>query len=922
MLRLPEIAAPLPLLLRYWRIALICLAINTVGIVAHRDLINQSEQTAQAFFLRDAKLYQALLQHHLEQLASKADLISRQLSLNRQYSNLEAVGQPILHSYPDVVNLGVLVRKGAQIILRSVEGPACPPTGTPFLTETCFPELRTRQTLEHSLQRAEEKLSTSGTVWLQDRNTNNQRAFLFSAIAAPQGADNPQRALVFIELDLTRLLATALRPAVEGQAPSLNVHLNSPQTSQNSAPPSGPFIRTTTLRFGDQDWELQLTPQPGHYYSSPGIQAYAPLAASLLVSLLVAWLGRVLETRASAIQAQVEEQTESLENAKEALENLVKIQKMLNLQLQNEVAQHAHSVYQLRETTQLQQAILDCAEYAILYTDPQGIIQRLNPASINLFAYAHDELIGLHVQHLFPPLDTGQAPPIRTREGQLELNLAISEKFRVPQEVELVRKNGSRFTASLSISVVRSPEQQVLGFVGIVLDLTEKIEAEMRIRHLAHYDSLTALPNRSRLNEHLAQMLELATQTGQGLAVMFTDLDRFKYVNDTLGHQAGDELLQLVSQRLKHCVREQDLVARTGGDEFVIVLSPVEDPTHAAREVADRLLLSLARPFTLCGKQITVTPSIGIALYPEHGEDGNTLIKHADAAMYLAKDSGRNNLQFFHEGLGRRYTERLDLENRLRQALEQKELDLYYQPQVDSASGELIGMEALVRWPQADGSMIPPDKFIPIAEESGLIVPMGAWVLQRACEQTRSWLNEGLGCVPVGVNLSARQFDDPELLSTIRRTLSETGLGATYLDLELTESLVMRNPEHTRNVLADCKKLGLRLSVDDFGTGYSSLANLKRFPIDRLKIDRSFIKDIVTEADDAAIARTIIAMAHTLRLEVVAEGVETTAQLELLQQWNCDAYQGYLCSRPLPAAQITQLLRAYKSSRLLSLHSI
>ncbi|MBL8434315.1 MAG: EAL domain-containing protein, partial [Zoogloea sp.] len=430
-----------------------------------------------------------------------------------------------------------------------------------------------------------------------------------------------------------------------------------------------------------------------------------------------------------------------------------------------------------------------------------------------------------------------------------------------------------------------------------------------------------SLPNRSLLNRHLADVLAAAKARHRRVAVLVTDLDHFKYVNDTLGHVAGDQLLLAVAQRLRDGVRDGDLVARTGGDEFVIVLADL-DETYRPEDAAERLLAGVARPFELAGRQITVTLSVGIALYPHDGADGDTLVKNADAAMYLAKERGRNQARFFDHGLSGRYSERLELESRLRQAFEARQLALYYQPQVDTLSGELIGMEALLRWRQPDGSMVPPDKFIPIAEECGLIVPIGAWVLREACRQQKAWLREGISRVPVGVNLSARQFDDANLLSTIQDALTESGLPPTYLDLELTESLVMGNPEHTRHVLAECKKLGLQLSVDDFGTGYSSLANLKRFPIDRLKIDRSFIADIVTQPDDAAIAQTIVAMAHTLRLEVIAEGVETETQLALLRRWRCDAYQGYLCSRPLPADAMTAMLRQLRATREVALATV
>ncbi len=623
----------------------------------------------------------------------------------------------------------------------------------------------------------------------------------------------------------------------------------------------------------------------------------------------------MLQTRADAIRRQVDDKTLALGDANTALEQYVKALGETNRLLESEVAKHTRSESLLRETTTLQRAILDCAEYAIVYTDSAGVIRVFNPAAERLFGYRADELIGRQTPLIFHTAeDVAHWTLARQARGFAAIASAVGAGSDSAREMNMRRRDGSIFPASLSISEVLDSHQQVRGYLGIIADNTQRREAERRIRHLAHYDSLTSLPNRTLLASHLADVIGDARARQRGVAVLFTDLDRFKYVNDTLGHQAGDELLLAVAHRLRACVRDGDLVARTGGDEFVVVLGNLGEGS-LPEDAAERILDSLARPFELQGHQFTVTVSIGIALYPHDGLDGAALVKNADAAMYLAKERGRNNYQFFDHSLSARLSERLELESRLRHALDENQLELFYQPQVDTLSGELIGTEALIRWRQPDGSMIPPDKFIPIAEESGLIVPIGAWVLHEACRQNSLWQQEDLCRVPVGVNLSARQFDDTGLLATIQSALADSGLPAASLDLELTESLVMRNPEHTRNVLAECKRIGLQLSVDDFGTGYSSLANLKRFPIDRLKIDRSFIDEIVTQADDAAIARTIVAMAHTLRLEVVAEGVETDAQLALLRRWRCDAYQGYVCSRPLSAADMTGLLRTRRATR-------
>jgi diguanylate cyclase (GGDEF)-like protein/PAS domain S-box-containing protein len=433
--------------------------------------------------------------------------------------------------------------------------------------------------------------------------------------------------------------------------------------------------------------------------------------------------------------------------------------------------------------------------------------------------------------------------------------------------------------------------------------------AEKQIKHLAYHDTLTGLPNRVLFHDRLQQALSQAARKEHIMGVMFLDLDRFKIINDTLGHDVGDELLKAVSQRLKNCIRQGDTVVRLGGDEFTIIL-PIIGKAEDAAFVAQKILTTLAEPFLLNHQELHITSSIGISLYPNDGEDTQTLIKNADIAMYRAKDLGKNNYQFYTADINSRALESITLENALRHALERDELLLHYQPKIDIRSGRIVGVEALVRWRHPEFGLVPPDKFIPLAEETNLIIPIGEWVLRTACEQGSRWRERGLPAWRMAVNLSARQFRHKNLLKPIFRILRETGFDPHHLELEITESLIMQGAGQTIAILEELDEAGIHLSLDDFGTGYSSLSYLKRFPIDTVKIDSSFVRDIHTDPNDAAITSAIIAMAHSLKLSVIAEGVETEEQLAFLRERGCDEYQGFLFSRPLPAEEMERLARS------------
>jgi diguanylate cyclase (GGDEF)-like protein/PAS domain S-box-containing protein len=482
------------------------------------------------------------------------------------------------------------------------------------------------------------------------------------------------------------------------------------------------------------------------------------------------------------------------------------------------------------------------------------------------------------------------------------LNSHRSEKSRD----ELRFKSGKifdRYSAPLVDSKGR-----YRGRIWYFRDITDRKVAEERIQFLAYYDALTGLPNRTLLQDRLAKALAGASRRNDKVALLFLDLDGFKIINDSLGHSVGDLLLKQIADRLKRFSRDQDTVARLGGDEFLIVLSDVKDIPDAA-VAAERLMDAMAGGFVVQGHPLSVSCSLGISIFPEHGVDGETLIKHADAAMYSAKDNGRNNIQLFTDQMNAQAVERLALESSLRRALEKKELFLVYQPQMDVATGKITGLEALLRWQHPELGLVPPDRFIRIAENSGLIIPIGEWVLRAACSQARRWQDEGIPAVVVAVNVSAVQFRQPGFCELIKRVLEETGLAPQYLGLELTEGLLLADADVTFAVLQDLKAMGLSLAIDDFGTGYSGFSYLRHFWVSKLKIDRSFIRDVAVNPDDAAITAAIISMAKSLRLKAVAEGVENEAQMSFLRAHHCDEIQGYYFSRPLTAEKAADKLR-------------
>jgi diguanylate cyclase (GGDEF)-like protein/PAS domain S-box-containing protein len=535
----------------------------------------------------------------------------------------------------------------------------------------------------------------------------------------------------------------------------------------------------------------------------------------------------------------------------------------------------------------------------VFRTTLEGRVLECNYAAARIFGYdSPEEVLALPVTSLYHTASDREA----------FLRKLQSEKSLTNHEMRLRRKNGDSVCAMLNVSLVDDDSGIASIVEGTFIDITERKVAEEQVQFLAYYDALTGLPNRALLQDRLSKALASARRQKDKVALLFLDLDRFKDTNDSLGHSLGDLLLQNVAERLKRCAREQDTVARLGGDEFLIVLTNVKEIADAF-VAAERFMHAMTTEFVVQGHSLSISCSVGISMFPENGTDSEILIKNADAAMYCAKESGRNSFRFFTEDMNAQGVERLTLENGLRLALDKKELFLVYQPQVDIVSGKIIGLEALLRWQHPTLGLVPPDKFIRIAENCGLIVPLGEWVLRTACSQARKWQDEGIPAVSVAVNVSAVQFRQEGFCQLIRKVLDETGLAPQHLELELTEGLLLANADVTFSVLQELTDMGLTLAIDDFGTGYSNFTYLRQFRVSKLKIDRSFIRDVAVNPDDASITTAIISMAKSLNIKVIAEGVEDEAQMSFLRAHQCDEIQGYYFSKPLAVDKVAEKLR-------------
>lgn len=536
--------------------------------------------------------------------------------------------------------------------------------------------------------------------------------------------------------------------------------------------------------------------------------------------------------------------------------------------------------------------------------DVRGCVTFSNPEAERLTGWKANEILGknihevLHYQKEDGSVNHFEDCPIYD-------TIQSGNPIRVDDDVFITKQK-----VMIPVSYVATPiweNGRVTGAVVAFSDITERKCYEEQIKYQAYYDSLTGLPNRHQLHEYLKNELAVAKQEQSVLAVMFLDLDRFKNVNDYFGHAVGDMLLQEVARRLRQCLDAKASVFRLGGDEFAVILRKVEHINQITQPAAQIIEL-FTTPFTLEGREIFVTTSIGISLYPLNGENEVALVQSADMAMYYAKEMGKNNYQFYTVDMTQKVIDQLEMENQLHQALDRNELIVYYQPQINISNGEIAGMEALIRWNQPERGLVPPGEFIPLAEETGLIVPIGKWVLKTACAQNMAWQRMGLPPQRVSVNLSLRQFQQPDLVEMIAEVLRETGLDPDYLELEITETIAMYNESYVISKLNKIRNLGIHIAIDDFGTGYSSLSYLRKFPIDTLKIDRSFVNDISTDNGAMAIARSTISLAQSLQLNVVAEGVETEEQLRFLSEQKCNLAQGYLFSKPLPADEFEKLL--------------
>ncbi|KHF26585.1 diguanylate cyclase/phosphodiesterase [Solemya velum gill symbiont] len=582
---------------------------------------------------------------------------------------------------------------------------------------------------------------------------------------------------------------------------------------------------------------------------------------------------------------------------------------LLNIAFISETGQTLASVIDVTETKQaherlrLAASVFDNTAEGIVVTDTDGNIIEVNKAFTEIMGYSREEILGRN--------------PRIWQSGRHDINFyrniwkALIATGSWRGEIWNRRKDGDVYPGWQNINGVFDEDGKLTQYVSVVSDISQIKQSQEKLDHLAHHDALTGLPNRLLLSERLKQAIRHADRTGTDLALFFLDLDHFKHINDSLGHPLGDQLLQDVAEKLTQSLRREDTVARVGGDEFVLLLGSVSRPEDIAN-MAEKLLKAFRAPVLLNGHELSIGASLGISLYPQDGKSADELLHNADAAMYRAKEEGRNNYQFYTEALTHKAFERVLMENNLRQALEKEEFILHYQPQLDLHTGKIVGAEALIRWQQPQLGLISPSRFIPIAEDSGLIMPIGEWVLQEACSQAKKWLDKGIDIGRIAVNVAGPQLQRGRLVEVVQDVLAKCGLPASRLEIEVTESLLMQKTESAIKQLDELRQLGIVLAIDDFGTGYSSLSYLKQLPIHKLKIDRSFVHDIPGDPDDMAIADAVIALGKSLGLTVIAEGVETLEQAEFLRGAGCQEVQGYLYSQPVTAEQFEQLISLHE----------
>ncbi|MBL8517384.1 MAG: EAL domain-containing protein [Betaproteobacteria bacterium] len=566
----------------------------------------------------------------------------------------------------------------------------------------------------------------------------------------------------------------------------------------------------------------------------------------------------------------------------------------------NDITRHRQAERVIRDSEERLKKFTEATNEGILFHD-QGRVIDCNDAMARMIGSPREQMIGRSIFEFVAP------------EAVDQIRGNIETAFEKTYESVILRADGSRI--AVEITGKQMLFDGVIHRMTVIRDITDRKEAEARIQFLAHHDTLTQLPNRLMMMDRLEHMLAAAKRHAKMVGVLFIDLDNFKTVNDSLGHHAGDELLKRVAGRIQSCLRAADMVARLGGDEFLVVVSDLALAEDVV-PVAEKLLQTVSESFSIEGHVLTVSPSIGISIFPRDGNDRDALIKNADAAMYLAKESGRNNFQFYTAQLNKGAFEALAMESGIRRAIEQVQWMAHYQPEVSLFTGELTGIEALIRWKHPELGVLGPDKFISVAEHRGLIMPIGKWMLNEAVRQNADWQRMGLPKVPIAVNLSPLQFRQPQLVEIVQRALEEAGLEGQYLELEITENLLMQDTQQVARTLGELKRLGVKLTVDDFGAGYSSLSYLKRYPIDKLKIDRSFVRHVPGSIEDTAITNAMISLSKSLGMKVLAEGVEREAQADFLRGQKCDEMQGYLVAAPMSAVDFEAWIASYQPARL------
>ena len=631
-------------------------------------------------------------------------------------------------------------------------------------------------------------------------------------------------------------------------------------------------------------------------------------AGSMLGAMTIVLAGSVIAVHSKLHKALMESLTARFDNLLIAMrlkEEKIRVERA-NAALGQEVDERRKAERSELLALQRLKLHLERTPLGVIEWDMDFRVSTWNPSAEGIFGYSAGEVIG----------ESGYMFAEGTQDSE-RLAAMWQELMLSPGSTRVTLANKVKRGEIIHTEWYNTPlvdnDGRKIGVASLVQDITERLNTERTIHYMAHHDTLTGLPNRRLMQDRLNQAILQARRQQKHVALLFLDLDRFKLVNDTLGHETGDYVLRDIARRLNKAVREGDTVSREGGDEFLIILPDLENP-EMAQPVASKILNELAKPIEVSGHELTVTASIGISHYPNDATDVQQLLKHADSAMYLAKDAGRNTARFFTSDLNFLLSKRLEVESRLRRGIERNEFFLRYQPQVDVLSGRITGVEALVRWNDPQNGEIFPKDFISIAEELGLIVPLGEWVFRAACQQIKAWDQEGYRDIVVSVNLSPRQFVSRKLLPSMKLALLETGIDPARIDLEITESIAMRNLEQTIEILAELRRVGASISIDDFGVGYSSLGQLRRLPAQTLKIDASFVSQIPHDANSCSITEAIIAMAKRLHLRTVAEGVETPTQLEFLRANGCDAYQGYLFAKPLTAIEVTAMFKSQRAA--------